>query len=269
MAWFKAQAFVLAMLLAGIFAAWGCLFYQHAQMSSQPMSSMWMPPSETTAWQFMDFVLVYFMWAVMMAAMMLPSAIPMILAFARVCRQQNKPANQLTAIFSSAYLGIWMLFSSLLTLLQWQMHGLAWLSPMMENQNTILAAGILFLAGFYQFMPIKNACLTHCQTPMGFLLNEWQNGSKGAFNMGLKHGTNLCRLLLGTNADHVCCGRNESIGNVVDHLIGDTGEIHPSRIKVNLQSGRYFICYLGHCSFSAFTLTNVLNKAQKIQWYFN
>ncbi|MDP1663863.1 MAG: DUF2182 domain-containing protein [Methylobacter sp.] len=188
MGWVKAQTSILAMVLAWVFAAWSYLFYQHNQMTSQPMSSMWMPPSEPLAWRFIDFALVYFMWAVMMAAMMLPSAIPMILAFARVCRQQNKASYKLTYLFTSAYLGIWLLFSGALTLLQWQMHGLAWLSPMMDNQNSISAAGILFLAGFYQFMPIKNACLVHCKTPMGFLLNEWQNGAVGAFNMGLKHG---------------------------------------------------------------------------------
>ncbi|MDO9422637.1 MAG: DUF2182 domain-containing protein [Methylobacter sp.] len=159
-------------------------------MASQAMASLWMPPSESLTWRFIDFALVYFMWAAMMAAMMLPSAIPMILAFARVCRQQNKAPYYKTYLFTSAYLSIWLLFSSALTLLQWQMHGLAWLSPMMNNQNPILAAGILFLAGFYQFMPIKNACLTHCKTPMGFLLNEWQDGSVGAFKMGLKHGAN-------------------------------------------------------------------------------
>jgi predicted metal-binding membrane protein len=190
MGWFKAQTSILATVLAVIFAAWGYLFYQHAQMASQEMSSMWMPPSEPMAWRFMDFSLVYFMWAVMMAAMMLPSAIPMILAFARVCRQQNKAHFRLAGLFTSAYFGIWLLFSSVLTLLQWQMHGLAWLSPMMENQNSLFAAGILFLASFYQFMPIKNACLTHCQSPMGFLLNEWQDGPTGAVNMGLKHGAN-------------------------------------------------------------------------------
>jgi predicted metal-binding membrane protein len=187
---FKTQTPILVVVLAWIFAAWGYLFYQHAQMASQPISSMWMPPSEPKAWGFTDFSLVYFMWAVMMAAMMLPSAIPMILAFARVCRQQNKAAYQLTGLFTAAYLGIWLLFSSMLTLLQWQMHGLGWISPMMENQNSIFAGGILILAGFYQFMPIKNACLTHCKTPMGFLLNEWQEGPTGAFKMGLKHGAN-------------------------------------------------------------------------------
>ncbi|MFU8788101.1 MAG: DUF2182 domain-containing protein [Methylobacter sp.] len=188
MAWFKSPAAVLAVVLAGTFAAWGYLFYQHGQMASQPMSAMWMPPSELLAWRFIDFALVYFMWAVMMAAMMLPSAIPMILAFARVCRQRNKTPHRLTYLFTAAYLGIWLVFSGVLTLLQWQMHGLAWLSPMMDNQNSTVAAGILFLAGFYQFMPIKNACLTHCKTPMGFLLNEWQEGASGTLMMGLKHG---------------------------------------------------------------------------------
>lgn len=187
---FSAQNRILVVVLAGIFVAWSYLFYQHTQMTSQPMSSLWMPPSEPLAWRFVDFALVYFMWAVMMAAMMLPSAIPMIAAFARVCRQQNKVLYKLTYLFISAYLGIWLLFSGVLTVLQWQMHGLAWLSPMMDNQNSISAAGILFLAGFYQFMPIKNACLVHCKTPMGFLLNEWQEGSAGAFNMGIKHGAN-------------------------------------------------------------------------------
>ncbi|MGR9014540.1 MAG: DUF2182 domain-containing protein [Gammaproteobacteria bacterium] len=190
MAWFRAQASVLGGIFALIFAAWAYLFYQHQQMASQTMSNMWMPPSEPLAWRFIDFALVYFMWAVMMAAMMLPSAIPMIMAFARVCRQQNHATSYKTYLFTSAYLSMWLLFSIALTLLQWQMHGLAWLSPMMDNQNSISAAGILFLAGFYQFMPLKNTCLTHCKTPMGFLLNEWQDGFLGAFKMGLKHGAN-------------------------------------------------------------------------------
>jgi predicted metal-binding membrane protein len=185
---FKTQTSILAMVLAWAFGAWSYLFYQHSQTASQPMSSMWMPPSEALAWTFIDFALVYSMWAVMMAAMMLPSAIPMILAFARVCQQQNKATYKLTGLFTSAYLGIWLLFSIALTLLQWQMHGLAWLSPMMDSQSSMSAAGILFLAGFYQFTPIKNACLMHCKTPLGFLLNEWQDGAGGAFKMGLKHG---------------------------------------------------------------------------------
>jgi len=178
----------LTTLVSLIFAAWSYLFYLQWQMTNLPMSAMWMPPSEISAWSAIDFGLVYMMWAIMMAAMMLPSALPMIQAFTQVCRKRTKTPSRLSYIFASAYLLVWLVFSVALTLLQWQMHGLGWLSPMMDNQNTAMAAGILFLAGSYQFMPVKNACLTHCKTPMGFLLNEWQEGSRGAFHMGLKHG---------------------------------------------------------------------------------
>jgi len=188
MARFSKQSCILAVVLAVIFAAWTYLFYQYIQMTRQPMSTVWMPPSEPLAWHFTDFALVYLMWAVMMAAMMLPSAIPMILAFTKVCKRQHPAPYKLTYLFISGYLGVWLLFSSALALLQWQMHELSWLSPMMDNQNKTSAIGILFLAGFYQFMPIKNACLQHCKTPMGFLLNEWQQGATGAFSMGVKHG---------------------------------------------------------------------------------
>ena len=184
----KIQTSVLLVLLLVIVLAWIYLFYQHWQMNSPSMADMWMPPAEIFAWSYLDFSLVFVMWAIMMAAMMLPSAIPMILAVARVFQQRKTKYFQLTFIFTLAYLSVWFLFSVLLTLLQWQMHGFAWLSPMMENQNLFLAAGILILAGIYQFLPIKNVCLQHCRTPMSFLLNEWRDGHFGAFTMGLNHG---------------------------------------------------------------------------------
>jgi len=73
-----------------------------------------------------------------------------------------------------------------LTLLQWQIHGLAWLSPMMDNQNQIFAAGILFLQAL-SVSADKKCLFDTLQNPMGFLLNEWQDGPTGAVNMGLKH----------------------------------------------------------------------------------
>jgi predicted metal-binding membrane protein len=83
---------------------------------SQVMSNIWMLFIEIPLWHVKGFV-----WAVMM----LPSAIPMLLAFAKVCRLQNKTSNRLTGIFMSAYLSIWLVFSSHLTLLKWKMQLLA------------------------------------------------------------------------------------------------------------------------------------------------
>tara|TARA_R110002073_G_scaffold333713_1_gene521767 strand:- start:118 stop:873 length:756 start_codon:yes stop_codon:yes gene_type:complete len=186
---FKSQSVVLLTLLTTIFFAWVYLFCQYWQMTTLPMSEMWMPPTETSAWQLMDFALVYIMWAVMMAAMMLPSAIPMILIFAKICKQRNLFSNQLNALFVLAYLLVWSVFSIVLTLLQWQMHGLHFLSPMMDNQNEYVAAAIFLLAGFYQFTSLKNTLLQNCRSPMGFLLTEWRGGARGVFYMGVKHGS--------------------------------------------------------------------------------
>ncbi len=55
----------------------------------------------------------------------------------------------------------------------------------------MLTGSLLVIAGLYQFSPLKKVCLSHCRTPIGFLLGEWRAGAGGAFVMGLRHGL-LC-----------------------------------------------------------------------------
>lgn len=184
----KMRSVIVLSLLAAVMAAWAFLFYQHWQMTMQPMSDMWMPPADISSWQWMDFGMVYMMWAVMMAAMMLPSAVPMFMMFARVCRQRYPVSHHLNVLFVLAYLLVWLVFSMVMTWLQWQLHGLHFLSPMMENQNEHLAGAIFIGAGVYQLTPWKNDFLQICRTPMGFILTEWREGAYGAFSIGLKHG---------------------------------------------------------------------------------
>ncbi len=179
---------ILIILIAITLCAWGFLAYQHWQMFSLPMNQMWMPPNSVWHWQFFDFVMVYSMWAVMMAAMMLPSALPMVKSYSLVCRKRYHSDFPFVYLFSAAYLMVWFLFSIVLTLIQWQLHGLNWLTGMMDNANTLLASGILISAGVYQFTALKNVCLSHCRSPIGFLLNFWRNGKLGALRMGLFHG---------------------------------------------------------------------------------
>lgn len=124
----------------------------------------------------------------MMAAMMLPSALPMITIYSKICRQRYETDMPFSAIFSLSYLLVWFAFSWVLTLLQWRLHELQWLSRMMENNNSLLAATIFIVAGVYQFTAIKNACLQRCQSPFRFLLNSWRPGYTGAFKMGAIHG---------------------------------------------------------------------------------
>jgi len=149
--------------------------------------------SRVMAWTSLDFFLMFVMWAVMMLGMMLPSASPMILMFARMNRVQtgefDSPQSAApTWVFTAGYVVVWSAFSLGATILQWALQHVGLLSPMMASTDAIFTGLVLIAAGVYQWSPFKHACLRHCQTPLGFLMTRWRNGVGGAFNLGLAHG---------------------------------------------------------------------------------
>jgi predicted metal-binding membrane protein len=141
-------------------------------------------------WTAGDLFLVFLMWAIMMVAMMVPTASPVILLFAEINRRLSERQGTLlsTGQFLLGYLTAWTGFSVLATLAQWGLLTAALVSPMMESTNKALGGGLLFAAGLFQFSRLKYSCLSHCRSPMGFLATEWRDGPGGAFRMGLKHG---------------------------------------------------------------------------------
>jgi predicted metal-binding membrane protein len=147
-----------------------------------------------TAWTPGYAVLMFFMWWIMMIAMMLPSAAPTVLLYALVnrkaeARDQAPRQPWSAAAFTSGYLAAWAGFSILAVTLQWTFERTGLLSPMMLNTTSrIMAGSILLLAGLYQFTPLKEACLRHCRGPIQFLSQTWRPGIGGAFAMGLHHG---------------------------------------------------------------------------------
>ncbi len=142
------------------------------------------------AWGVTNFALTFVMWAVMMVAMMTPSAAPMILMFAGINRRRQKQQVPYvpTSVFLLGYLVVWAAFSVLATIAQWGLHAVSLLSPMMVSTSPVLGGILLLTAGIYQWTPLKHACLSKCRSPLGFVLNEWREGRWGAFVMGLKHG---------------------------------------------------------------------------------
>jgi predicted metal-binding membrane protein len=178
---------------------WAYLFYQGWAMRHMDLVAMAMP--STDAWGPMDLLLVFAMWAVMMVAMMVPSATPMLLAFAAITRSrraQGRPFVPLW-VFLAGYLVLWTAFSLAATLAQWGLHSLALISPMMVGTSPLLGSLLLIAAGVYQWTPLKQACLRHCRSPLQFLLTCWQDGTAGAFLMGLRHGAyclGCCWLLM-------------------------------------------------------------------------
>lgn len=129
------------------------------------------------------------MWSAMMAAMMLPSAAPMILLYGTIARRRGE-ANPAAGwgLFAAAYLVVWALFSVVAVALQFGLEQAALLSPAMKMTSVAMAGALLILAGLYQWTPLKQACLRRCRSPLDFLLVEWREGKGGAFAMGLRHG---------------------------------------------------------------------------------
>jgi len=129
------------------------------------------------------------MWAVMMVGMMAPSAAPMLLLFAAAQAGRNKRGLPLTTLaFALGYIAVWASFSVGATGAQWGLHQAAMLSAVMASSSGRLSGAILMAAGVYQLTPWKSNCLTHCRSPLGFLMTDWRNGTGGAFRMGFRHG---------------------------------------------------------------------------------
>jgi predicted metal-binding membrane protein len=173
-------------LLSVIAIAWAWLF----RMQPGTGAGMAMAMPGMHSWSGLDVLFLFLMWAVMMAAMMLPSAAPMILLVATVHRRRpdrGSPAAA-TAIFAAGYLLVWTLFSVAAALSQWGLHQAALLSPDMASTSPVLGGLLLMVAGTYQWLPVKAACLSRCRSPIGFLTSEWREGRAGALVMGARHG---------------------------------------------------------------------------------
>jgi predicted metal-binding membrane protein len=143
----------------------------------------------TAQWDLPHVLLLWAMWAVMMTGMMIPSASPMVLLYGAAVRR-SAPPNSRKQIYALAagYLAAWTAFSLGATALQRVLASWLLVSPMMEAANSRVSAALILVAGVYQWTPLKHACLRTCQSPLGFLMGRWRNGSSGAFRMGLEHG---------------------------------------------------------------------------------
>jgi predicted metal-binding membrane protein len=188
---FKHDRAIVAFGLAGVATlSWIYLIYMAWGMRNMDVGMEMVIMPAMQHWMAWDLVLVFLMWAVMMVAMMVPAASPVILLFAEINRHRNEPQGTLLATlqFLLGYLTAWTAFSVLATLLQWGLLTAALVSPMMESTSKALGGALLLIAGLFQFSRLKYACLAHCRSPIGFFATEWRHGSWGAFRMGLKHG---------------------------------------------------------------------------------
>ena len=181
---------VFALIFALLLLGWGYMVYMAWAMQNMATVEMWMPPiADTRPWQGYDFLMLSIMWVLMMAAMMLPSTLPMVLVFTQIVKRRTPQAFMLSVfVFICGYLFAWSIYSLLAVVLQWQLHVRDLLTPMMDSRSYLWSGLVLLCAGVYQFTPLKESCLRQCQSPLGFLLTQWREHYRGALIMGAKHG---------------------------------------------------------------------------------
>lgn len=150
-------------------------------------ASAWMMTPE---WDAAHVFLLFLMWTVMMVAMMLPSVSPLLLLYNGVARRTAAPGYSPSYVYlvGLGYLLIWTVFSAAATTLQRVLTSEFIMNPMMEAASRRTSATLLIIAGIYQAMPMKRACLKNCRAPLSFLTEQARPGAAGAFRLGLWHG---------------------------------------------------------------------------------
>jgi predicted metal-binding membrane protein len=170
-------------IVAVSIAGWAGLAWMALDME-HPFAQLTMPNS--SSWSVANLLAIWSMWSLMMAAMMLPSALPMVLTFVNLSVRNRQQARGCS--FVAAYGLVWLVFSAAATAAQWALQAMGWVNPMIVSTSAGLTGVLLVIAGVYQFSTLKHLCLSGCRTPVVFLLGHWRAGVSGAFVMGVRHG---------------------------------------------------------------------------------
>jgi predicted metal-binding membrane protein len=131
-------------------------------------------------------------WVVMMAAMMFPSAAPMVNMYVTIQRGRRRKAMTTqagaTACFVAGYLIVWSAAGALAFGLAEALRHLGGSAIGWHSGGRWIAGGVLLFAAVYEVTPLKQVCLSHCRSPLSFILTSWRSGRTGALQMGLRHG---------------------------------------------------------------------------------
>jgi predicted metal-binding membrane protein len=128
-------------------------------------------------------------WGVMMAAMMLPSATPMIALYERLSHAPSRGEHRVvpTALFAAVYLAVWVGLGVIVYLGGLALNALAGASQIVSAFLPYALAAVLVVTGAYQFTTLKQSCLRYCRTPLSFLMARWRGGYAGTLKLAAAH----------------------------------------------------------------------------------
>ncbi|MBI1736124.1 MAG: DUF2182 domain-containing protein [Candidatus Rokubacteria bacterium] len=170
----RATVLTLAALLAVAAAAWIAVVSSSLEAGGASEMALATPA---------DAAVFLLGWTVMMAAMMLPSALPMIALYGAIQRKASSDAGPgvPVALFTLVYVGVWGAAGVPVYLAMLLVRGMP--APVMAYG----VAAVLVAAGVYQLSPLKQVCLRACRSPLGFLLGRWRAGRAGSLSLGAAH----------------------------------------------------------------------------------
>jgi predicted metal-binding membrane protein len=193
-------AVALAALLGIAGLAWLWIFQLALQMQSMAMpgmadmkmSHLQMMSPALAPWTPTLGLYLFAMWVIMMVGMMTPTAAPMVLVYLRVSQHAARTGHRFAsaAWLLAGYLLAWTLFAAFATLAQWLLESLAMMTPTMRAAGRPIGAALLLFAGIYQFLPLKDACLSRCRAPLQFIQQHggFQPRALPSLRLGFLHG---------------------------------------------------------------------------------
>jgi predicted metal-binding membrane protein len=128
-------------------------------------------------------------WTLMIAAMMLPTTLPLLDIFRRLVGRRADRWHLMAALIAG-YLGVWLAFGIAAHSADWVLHQVAERSAWLETNGWIIGAGTLLLAGGFQFSRLKYRCLDKCRAPLSFVMERWRgrHERRNALLLGIHHG---------------------------------------------------------------------------------
>ena len=126
-------------------------------------------------------------WQAMVAAMMLPSALPLIRLFEAVSANKDR-ARWTRGAFLAGYVAVWTGFGALAFLGDVVVHHTVDALPWLEARTWLIGGSVLALAGTFQFSDLKERCLSKCRHPGPYLLARYRRGAPAGFRLGFGHG---------------------------------------------------------------------------------
>ena len=223
-----------------------------------------------TPWRAMEFAFVFAMWTVMMVGMMTPSAMPMILTYARVGRHAEAQGTPLVATvwFVAGYFLVWVAFALLATLVQWALERTALLDTAMASTSNILGGLVFVAAGSYQWTRLKDVCLTQCQMPFAFVMRHggFRRDVPGCLLLGLRHGAYCVGCCWALMVLLFVGGVMNLLWTLVTHFLGEGHFLGPpdrSPCRHNPHRGRCMVVVNGNVltAWTAATDTPVAERA--------